>query len=540
MGTTTAVVVPARTNKKTETGVRPGALVPASSAQVPQNQHCKTTLPPVPSAIPAHSPAGEPAAPWQGPTTHPLLFLQQKLAIGSTTDPLEAEADRVADQVMGMSAPSPQLNVSGAEPAVRRKCACEGSGSECPECRKKKEEKLQRKAQSPVVPTEAPPIVHQVLRAPGQRLDAATRAFFEPRFGADFSHVRVHTDAQAAASAHAVNALAYTVGDRIVFGADRYSPQTTEGGRLLAHELVHVVQREGPKSEHNSRRGEFDAEGAKAPATPVSVESSRSTMKPSLWTGANVLQRVTDQPELQAGIGIGSLVGNSTVGALTTCLLRAGPAQWAAMLAYRIVRILSATGARRQELIDEMVMQALIPPGAAMTTACDCIPPRLIAWMAEWGLSGYPDASAHLQHYLTGGGAPYSEDIPRILREDAGVSRRIEAGITKTVGDLVNWVTQDSYSTKNWLYALGGVDLFHYEILQDPASKAANAAAGDGTAAVMVSIRDPYEWHPDKGRAIPCLHTGMEAMKAAGAKDFMELGTGTVRLHVSKALLPLP
>ncbi|MBI3781045.1 MAG: DUF4157 domain-containing protein, partial [candidate division NC10 bacterium] len=73
-------------------------------------------------------------------------------------------------------------------------------------------------------------------------LDPATCSFFEPRFGHDFSQVRVHTDTKAAESARAVNALAYTVGRDIVFGAGEYSLGTTAGQRLLAHELVHTVQ----------------------------------------------------------------------------------------------------------------------------------------------------------------------------------------------------------------------------------------------------------------------------------------------------------
>jgi hypothetical protein len=90
----------------------------------------------------------------------------------------------------------------------------------------------------------APPIVYEVLRSAGQPLDPNTRAFLEPRFGYDFSHVRVHTDAQAAKSAQAVGALAYTVGRDIVFGAGQYSPGVSGGQRLLAHELAHVVQQQ--------------------------------------------------------------------------------------------------------------------------------------------------------------------------------------------------------------------------------------------------------------------------------------------------------
>jgi outer membrane protein OmpA-like peptidoglycan-associated protein len=88
----------------------------------------------------------------------------------------------------------------------------------------------------------APPIVSEVLQADGQPLDQTTRAFMEPLFGHDFSQVRVHTDTQAAESARAVSALAYTVGRHAVFGEGQYVPATKEGRRLLAHELTHVVQ----------------------------------------------------------------------------------------------------------------------------------------------------------------------------------------------------------------------------------------------------------------------------------------------------------
>lgn len=83
---------------------------------------------------------------------------------------------------------------------------------------------------------------HEVLHSPGMRLDADTRAFMEPRFGRDFTNVRLHTDSKAAESANAVNAIAYTVGPHVVFGAGKYAPGARDGRRLLAHELAHVVQ----------------------------------------------------------------------------------------------------------------------------------------------------------------------------------------------------------------------------------------------------------------------------------------------------------
>jgi len=88
-------------------------------------------------------------------------------------------------------------------------------------------------------------IAYDALASPGRSLDSEARAFFEPRFGYDFSRVRIHADDRAANAAQAVQAQAYTLGNEIVFGAGRYSPATAQGKRLLAHELAHVVQQRG-------------------------------------------------------------------------------------------------------------------------------------------------------------------------------------------------------------------------------------------------------------------------------------------------------
>jgi len=164
--------------------------------------------------------------------------LQPKLTVSQADDPYECEADRVADQVMRMPAPQSDghgLSITpGDAHQARRKCA------ECEE----EEGALQRKengaaAEAPAI---APPEVHQTLSSPGRPLDRATRAYFESRFGADFSDVRVHTDARAVESTRAAHALAYTVGQDIAFATGQYAPHSETGRRLLAHELVHVVQ----------------------------------------------------------------------------------------------------------------------------------------------------------------------------------------------------------------------------------------------------------------------------------------------------------
>ena len=131
---------------------------------------------------------------------------------------------------------------------LQRRCACGGHtphGGECEACRRKRLGVRGDVARPADDHADAPPVVHDALRSPGVPLDAQTRAFFESRFGHDFSRIRLHTDAKAAASARAVDAQAYTVGFDVVFGAGRYAPRTTAGAQLVAHELAHAMQQEG-------------------------------------------------------------------------------------------------------------------------------------------------------------------------------------------------------------------------------------------------------------------------------------------------------
>ena len=127
---------------------------------------------------------------------------------------------------------------------LQRKCACGAhtGGGSCSDCARKRHA-LQRAAHAdPAGGASVPAAVHAVLRSPGQPLERGARRFMENGFRRDFSQVRVHADAQAAASARAVGALAYTVGQHIVFGAGHYAPRSSGGRHLLAHELTHTVQ----------------------------------------------------------------------------------------------------------------------------------------------------------------------------------------------------------------------------------------------------------------------------------------------------------
>ena len=134
---------------------------------------------------------------------------------------------------MGM--PAPTVSIAPAQQAGRQ-CAAASGKNDGPE---------KEPAGPQVAAGEAPGIVHEVMRSPGQPLDEATRAFFEPRFGHDFSRVRVLSGPATSQSARDMNARAYTVGHNIVFDAGRFAPGTHEGRRLIAHELAHVIQQSG-------------------------------------------------------------------------------------------------------------------------------------------------------------------------------------------------------------------------------------------------------------------------------------------------------
>lgn len=206
-------------------------------------------------------------------------MLQPKLKIGAPNDKYEQEADRVADQVMRMPEPQVQRQVEPEEeeeetlqtkplaeqitPLIQRQTEPREENEEetlqaksltkpimplvqrqTEPMKEEEEESLQTKTSSDQSPTISSSLHNRItaLRGGGQPLPQSERAFFEPRFGADFSQVRVHTDSQANEMASTVNARAFTVRREVVFGAGQYQPSTSDGRRLLAHELTHVVQ----------------------------------------------------------------------------------------------------------------------------------------------------------------------------------------------------------------------------------------------------------------------------------------------------------
>jgi hypothetical protein len=150
----------------------------------------------------------------------PAGAVHKKIQIGAADDPLEHEADRVADHVMRSINPKHPLPVVIPQKAARLTPAVPGRSSDT------------------VGDSAAPASVHTVIGRAGGVLTPSVRAVLEPAFGRTLGDVRIHNDTDAWGSAADVGARAYTVGSDVVFGSGQYDPATTGGMRLLAHEVA--------------------------------------------------------------------------------------------------------------------------------------------------------------------------------------------------------------------------------------------------------------------------------------------------------------
>ena len=239
-------------DSRSEMGQQGGLLtLMASSPRLQRQCACGS-----PSATGGSCSACEEKASGQG--AKPLL---KHLAIGASDDPLEREADRVADQVMRMEAPAQPLKDRGVLRIQRLESHPSRAASEM-----------------------APPSVERVLAGTGRPLEPRLREEMERRFLYDFSRVRLHDDSEAHQSALSVNASAYTVGSQIVFGAGRFAPETRDGQRLLAHELTHVIQQGGLEN--------LQVQQAKSDARAEMVDDRSSRLS----AARNSLQRQSCDP----------------------------------------------------------------------------------------------------------------------------------------------------------------------------------------------------------------------------------------------------
>jgi hypothetical protein len=173
-----------------------------------------------------------------------------KLSVAAVNDPLEQEADAMADKVMRMPesfVPASFAPAFKAGDEVQRKCAhCE------------EEEKVQRKPSTSFIQRKAGKggvmasdnVTQQInaTKGGGGSMDSSTQSFMQSRFGTDFSNVKIHTGDYAVQMSRELNAQAFTVGCDIYFNSGKYNPSTDSGKHLLAHELTHTVQQGGNNS----------------------------------------------------------------------------------------------------------------------------------------------------------------------------------------------------------------------------------------------------------------------------------------------------
>ena len=212
----------------------------------------------------------------------------------SRNGPTQSSGPSPVEARPAVSRPSVLPLPSPSRPLIQR---CGAGPCDCAE--QQEEGDIHRKPVEPgfTEPGDVPPVVHEVLKSHGTPLSADTRAFFEPRFGQDFSMVRLHTDTRAATSARALGARGYTVGNEIVLGEDAQWVPPAPGAKVLAHELAHVIQQRGgvraqtklTVGEANSpSEREADLAAERVMLAPVSTETDAQgvAMTPGITTGA--------------------------------------------------------------------------------------------------------------------------------------------------------------------------------------------------------------------------------------------------------------
>ncbi len=247
--------------------------------------------------------------------------LQRKLAVGASSDRLEQEADRAADQAL---AAPPHAATAPAAPRLQRD-ATHATGET----------------------SSAPASVERTLARPGTPMAPALLHGMEQRLGHDFSRVRIHTDGEAQQSAHDVSARAYTVGEHIAFNAGQFAPDTRQGQRLIAHELAHVVQQgaAAPWVQRELDIEDFDADGFDLPTLqtylaqhgPGKIEDNMNSDDKAraivaLWRKGTLTldaaQKILLIQEMQSGF-----TGNDDERAILTLLLNSSPADIATIFA---------------------------------------------------------------------------------------------------------------------------------------------------------------------------------------------------------------
>ena len=514
------------------------------------------------------------------------LPIQTKLTIGQPGDKYEQEADSVAEQVVAMSEPAQvqreelpeeeeELQMKPLAETISQLVQRQELSEEEEELQMKpednaiqreelpeEEEELQMK-QSPAsnIPVATPDLESQLSssKGGGSPLSDDVCSFMEPRFGADFSGVRVHTGSDAVQMNRDVNAQAFAHGSDIYFGAGK----TPGNNELTAHELTHVVQQTSPPALQQQREPiqakltvgqpgdcyeqEADRMAAQVmampePASPPPVqrreaeegqeETEEIQAKPLVDFITPLVQRSPPRP-----VGFGQDKPETYEPAFMKDALP-GIAKvfygLASLVGWTTIYHMAKEASRKKTLIE--VMDVLIRGGifgmARADAVAEILPQSWLIALAqrEVSLKG-PLARQHLDHYLAGSGTDFVEDVAALYKQDSGFKQASETAISEA-GELSGQfaLSQGDFTNGEWQYALGAVDEVHYKLL---------SAVDDVNAEVLIRIRDNYEWHPDEYRSwgSHIAHVALENAKQNGAKNFWEVGEATVSLRVGAKLI---
>jgi Domain of unknown function (DUF4157) len=318
------------------------------------------------------------------------LFIQRKLSIGAVNDPLENEADAMADTVMRMQE----------QPFVQRKCTqCE-------------EEEIQRKtftaSITPFIQTKdadggiaSDSVTNQInaTRGSGSLMDGPAQSFMESRFGADFSNVKIHTGEDAVQMSRELNAQAFTVGSDIYFNSGKYDPSSYSGKHLLAHELAHTIQqnsgiaarkiqrlqyiRQLSATESQPYLGRFDASLATLQAN---IRSPHTPIPQDITDAVALLARFRTENRITCWETSGGLVYASYDNASQTIRLHIyfGQSTNPSTILHEAIHALHA--ARFPEIA--RVYAAILAAGGTTDTSLAVLMLRWKAWTEYWAYRG--------------------------------------------------------------------------------------------------------------------------------------------------------
>jgi hypothetical protein len=342
-------------------------------------------------------------------------LLQPKLRVSTPDDPYEMEADRVAEAVTAPQPAAPPSITSLSAPSSEDSALYRKMDE--PPQEDEERELVQTKpvagpspastqgghAARPATPAPASCIAGDLPSAAGAPLSPAARAFFEPRFGRDLAHVRIHASGEAARMSEAIGARAFTHGRDIYFAGGQYDDASLAGRKLLAHELAHVFQ----QGSATTLRRKAASQPA-GPLVPIPID-----------TPANRNESAADLVSSQAAVGSGAI----PPGPPAETAPSDGEAALPANLALRLhnpdvgAPVPAAIRNRMEPLLGSSLSHVRVHRGRESAAITDAVEARALTFGADiWLGEGESETDVPLMaHELT----HVAQQSPRPLRPEA-------------------------------------------------------------------------------------------------------------------------